>query len=303
MLRFLFRQFVMLVLVFAAIIFLAHFGMYGLANAQMETGAAATSHILQQALSDSLSYYAHLARGDWGAFTTFNRTVAVADVLWPAYKNSLGLMGAALGVAALLGALLGVILTLTKHQATRLSLLTITTIGISVPSFLAVVLLQQVGIQFNATLGRRLVSMAGFEWSLEKMLLPVLILIARPTAYITRSVYISLSQILEEDYMRTAVAKGLPPLRWLFHHALPNLAIPYLSALGVSLRFSFSTLIVVEFLFAWPGLGRNLLAAIGEGLTPLVVGLALAIGLTVLAANFLLDVSYYLIDPRIREEE
>jgi ABC-type dipeptide/oligopeptide/nickel transport system permease component len=212
----------------------------------------------------------------------------------------MGLLLAAMTIAIVFGLIIGAIIALSRWEMIRFPLLTMTAVGISVPSFLAVILLQQIGLQFNTALGFRLISMGGFEWSIEKMLLPVLILTARPLAYVTRTVYISLAQIMEEDYIRTAYSKGLSRFRILFSHAFRNLAIPFLSALGISFRFSLTTLIVVEFLFGWPGIGRNLFSAIRDGQTNLVVTMVLAIGLSVQLINFLLDLSYRIIDPRIR---
>jgi ABC-type dipeptide/oligopeptide/nickel transport system permease component len=272
--------------------------MYTFAARQAEPGSPSP---LTRTWHGTSTYLAELARGDLGTFTQFQRTRSVAGVLGPAFVNSMGLMAAALALAALIGLLLGALLALSKRRSIRFPLLSLTAIGISVPSFLAVVLLQQFGLQFNTALGRTLISMGGFAWSLEKMLLPVLVLAARPIAYVTRIVYLSLREVMEADYIRTAYAKGLSQLHVLLGHALRNLAIPYLSALGVSFRFSLSTLILVEFLFAWPGIGRALFSAVQEGHVALVVALTLAIALTVQTINFCLDVAYRLIDPRTRE--
>jgi ABC-type dipeptide/oligopeptide/nickel transport system permease component len=252
-------------------------------------------------VTDTIAFIGNLAQGNLGTFQSFTRTAPVSEVLGPAYANSLGLLTAAMIIAIVLGLIFGAIIALSRWEKVRFSLLTMTAVGISVPSFIAVILLQQFGLQFNTALGIRLISMGGFEWSFEKMLLPVLILTARPLAYITRTVYISLGRIMEEDYIRTAYSKGLGQFRVLLGHAFRNLAIPFLSALGVSVRFSLTTLIVVEFLFGWPGIGRNLFSAISEGQTNLVVGMVLVIGLSVQLINIALDFSYRIIDPRIRE--
>jgi dipeptide transport system permease protein len=143
--------------------------------------------------------------------------------------------------------------------------------------------------------------MAGFGWDFEHMFLPVLVLAARPLAYLTRAAYLGLSRVMQEDYIRTAFAKGLEMRRTVGVHAIKNVAVPMLTALGVSLRFSLSTLPVVELFFDWPGAGIQFLDAIGRGDAGLVVSLALIFGLTFLTINLLLDILYRLIDPRIRE--
>ncbi len=304
MIRFIIRQIALLIFVCFTIVFLAYLGMHILANqAAAEFGRIAVEAPFLQAVEDTIGFAGNLAQGNLGSYQTFSRTTQVSDVLGPALANSLGLLAAAMAIAALLGVIFGAIIALSRWETIRFPLLTMTAVGISVPSFLAVILLQQIGLQFNTAVGFRLISMGGFEWSLEKMALPVLILTARPLAYVTRTVYISLGQIMEEDYIRTAYSKGLSRFRIILGHAFRNLAIPLFSALGISFRFSLTTLIVVEFLFGWPGIGRNLFSAIAEGQTNLVVAMVLVIGLSVQLINVLLDVIYRVIDPRTRASE
>jgi ABC-type dipeptide/oligopeptide/nickel transport system permease component len=298
MIRMLFRQVAMLLIVCVSIVFLAHLGMNNFDPGQINAGA---SSLLIQTWQDTLSYFNRLAYGDLGTYVDFSRTVLVSEVLWFAYLNSMGLMAIAMGAAALLGLFMGVTLVLTQRRLVRFSLLGLTIVGVSTPSFLAVVLLQQIGLHMNTSLGFRLVRMAGFDWRFETVFLPVLILAFRPLATVTRIVSASLGEILISDYIRTANAKGLSSLRVLFVHAFRNIAIPYLSSLGISFRFSISTLILVEYLFGWPGVGRNLFAAIEANQTNLVVGLVLLIGLTIQMVNLLSDVAFRLIDPRIQD--
>jgi peptide/nickel transport system permease protein len=145
--------------------------------------------------------------------------------------------------------------------------------------------------------------MAGFGWDLEHMLMPVLVLAALPLAYLTRASFLSLSHVMDEEYIRTAFSKGLTQRQTVNAHALRNIAVPVLTALGVSMRFALSTLPVVEFFFAWPGMGRRLLEAIDMRQTLTVVVLATALGLTFLLVNLLLDIAYRMIDPRTRETQ
>jgi peptide/nickel transport system permease protein len=106
---------------------------------------------------------------------------------------------------------------------------------------------------------------------------------------------------MEQAYIRTASAKGLPRDRIVSLHAFRNLAVPVLTAIGVSLRFSLGSLPIVEVFFRWPGVGYQLLNAIDGRQTQLVTTLALAIGLTFLLSNLFLDLVYRLLDPRMRE--
>jgi ABC-type dipeptide/oligopeptide/nickel transport system permease component len=144
--------------------------------------------------------------------------------------------------------------------------------------------------------------MAGFGWDFEHMLMPVLVLSARPLAYLTRATFLSLRQVLQEDYMRTAFAKGLSLPYSMAMHAARNAAVPVLTAVGVAVRFSLGALPVVEFFFAWPGLGRQFLQAIGAQQSSTVIALASALGLTFLLTNMVLDIVYRIVDPRLSFE-
>ena len=232
----------------------------------------------------------------------FGRTpLPQANLLWQAYMNSMGLLLVALVSAAILGLWIGGAAALMRKRRLTLPLLALTLVGISTPSFLAALLLQVGELRFLHTFGRRLVSMAGFGWDFEHMFMPVVVLAALPLAYLTRAGYLALSRVMEEDYMRTAMSKGLSRRQAVNAHALRNVAIPLLTAIGVSIRFSLSTLPVVEFFFAWPGMGRRLLEAIDTRQTTVVVILAAALGLTFLLVNVVLDIAYRVVDPRTRE--
>ncbi len=255
----------------------------------------------KRAWQDTSTFLAGAVQGDLGSMRIASGLVPVKDTLKDAYVNSMGLLLVALAIATVLGLYIGGLAALTKRRALVLPLLTLTILGISAPSFFAGLLLQVGELRYLAITGRRLVSMAGFGWDFEHMLMPVLVLAARPLAYLTRAAFLALTHVMEEDYIRTAFSKGLSLRRIINVHALRNIAIPVLTAVGVSVRFSLSTLPVVEFFFNWPGMGRRLLDALNTRQTPVVVALASALGLTFLFINLLLDVAYRIIDPRVRE--
>lgn len=250
---------------------------------------------------DTRSFFSRALRGNLGSVSASRGPVPVTDLLGEAYLNSMGLLLVSLAGATVVGLLIGGVAALTKRREFVFPLLMLTIVGISVPSFFAGLLLQLGELRYLAIFGRRLVSIAGFGWDAKHMLMPVLVLAARPLAYLTRATFVSLGHTLEEDYMRTAFSKGLALPRAVAVHALRNTLVPLITAVGVSVRFSLSTLPVVEFFFAWPGMGRRLLEAIGARQTSLVVAFSSALGLTFLLANLVLDISYRLIDPRTRE--
>jgi len=301
MLRFVGRRISFIILIWVFIAFFVHLGMRMVRNSELSKPDYNVVRYSKRAWQDTRAFLSGALRGDFGTVRTQRGPVQVKDVLWEAYVNSMGLLLVALASAAVVGIYIGSVAALTKKRALVLPLLTLTILGISTPSFFAGLLLQMGELRYLAIFGRRLVRMAGFGWDFEHMLMPILVLAARPLAYVTRATFISLSRIMEEDYIRTAFAKGLSLRRAVNAHALRNIAVPVLTATGVSLRFSLSTLPVVEFFFAWPGMGRRLLEAIDARETTVVVALASALGLTFLFINLMLDIVYRIVDPRMRE--
>src|SRR5690606_22592169 len=132
------------------------------------------------------------------------------------------------------------------------------------PSFFLGMLLQYGEITFFKATGIRLVPVGGFGWD-RHLILPVLVLAARPIAQVARLTYVRVSAALDEDYVRTAHAKGLRPRGVWGVHIAPSAASTSLTAMGTSLRFSLSSLPVVEYMFGWPGAGRALLSMLRSG--------------------------------------
>jgi ABC-type dipeptide/oligopeptide/nickel transport system permease component len=303
MLRFVGRRLTFIISVCVLIIFSVNLGMRMARNSDVKEPDYEVVKYGQLAWEDTREYIEGLLEGDLG---TINHEllgiIPIWDLLKDTYVKSMGLLLVALGLAALLGLSIGTMAALTKRKWIVPILLLLTILGISTPSFFAGLLLQQGELHYLKTFGSPLVKMSGFGWDYQHMLMPVLVLMARPLAYLTRASFISLSRVMQENYIRTAHSKGLIQRTVVNVHAMRNIAVPVLTAVGVSLRFSLSTLPIVEFFFAWPGIGMRLLEAINTRQTDVVVTLALALGLTFLLINLVLDVAYRYIDPRLREE-
>ena len=289
MVGFVSRRVLSIAAVCVLIIFFVHLGMSMISNSQTS-----------QPSYDLVRHGIH-AWQDTRDFVFGHERPPSMDDLREAYVNSMGLVLTALAVAAVVGIWIGSMAALTKRKRLVLPLLSLTILGISTPSFVAALLLQMGELKYLDIFGQRLVRMAGFGWDFEHMLMPVLVLAAMPLAYLTRAAFLSLTYVMEEDFIRTAFSKGLTLRQTVSGHALRNVAIPMLTALGVSVRFALSTLVVVEVFFAWPGMGTGLLQAIDARETAVVVALAAALGLTFLTVNLLLDIAYRMIDPRMRE--
>lgn len=301
MVRFIGRRLAFIALVLLAIIFSAFLGMDMMRNSDIDEPNYDLRGQSKDAWERTHDFLLEVAKGDLGAVETEIGRISLVSYLWLSYSNSMGLLLVSLLGAALLGLYIGGLAALTRWKNLTLLLLMLTILGISAPSFFAGLLLRQGALNLSDTLGRRLISMAGFGWDIKHMLLPVLVLAARPLAYLTRAAFLGLRRVMEEDYIRTAHAKGLSFGRIVNVHALRNVAVPMLTALGVSIRFSLSTLPVVELFFGWPGMGLRLLEAMDARQSFVVVILASSLGLTFLLINLLLDISFRLIDPRIRE--
>lgn len=315
MISFIARRLLSLLFIALAIIFFTYLGMHMIDNWQApqapppfpsasppvvdEPGGYRLAANTRAAAADTVAYIGLLLRGDLGTAATRGGEQPIGPFLLESYRNSAGLMAMALAAATILGLLFGALAALSRRSAPQYALLLGTIVGISAPSFLIALLLQQGGIMVTRASGTRLVSMGGFAWDFEHLAMPLIVLAARPVAYLTRASFLALGRIMAEDYIRTAYAKGLSRFRVVLTHALKNFAVPFLTSVGVSLRFSLSILPLVEFIFGWPGLGLAILDAIQSRVPILVVTIALALGVTIQLITLLLDLFYTLVDPRI----
>ncbi len=261
-------------------------------------------NLLGQAVRDSQSFLRGLATGNlgfvWRASGRSRVAVPVTTVLMDTYFKSMGLLLVTMLFAAGLGVSMGVLSAYWEGSPLSLGLLTTSLLGVSMPTFFTALLLQVLEIMWYRRTGIRLVPVGGFGWD-SHIILPALVLSTRPLAQLARITSVSLSEAAHQDYVRTAWAKGLPARQVWGEHVLPNAMVPIATALGVSLRFSLGSLPVVEYFFGWPGLGATLLDAIRMRHTNLVIILALALGLTFMLINLLLELAYRFLDPRLRE--
>jgi ABC-type dipeptide/oligopeptide/nickel transport system permease component len=301
MIRFIVRRLAFMILVALAIVFFVFLGMRMARNSTAGLPDYDIGRHARGAIRDTQRYLEDAAEGDFGMTRRGQRDIEVREVLRETYPKSLGLLGAALLLAVVLGVIIGTVAAVRQRSSLAFVLLTLTILGVSTPTFFAAMLLQVANVKSLQMFQFRLAFSGGFGWDWRHMLFPSLVLAARPLAYVTRVAFITLSRVLQEDYIRTAWAKGLSLRQVLNRHAWRNGAVPVLTAAGISLRFSLGSLPVVEYFFDWPGLGDRLLEGIRQGQTDLVVTLALALGLTFLGINLLLDVAYRIIDPRLRD--
>ncbi len=254
-------------------------------------------------LTKTGDYLARLTRGDLGftqagVFTGLPSPViqVIPDLL----AKSFGLLAVSLTLATIIGITLGLLAAYQRRAGWSLTLIVLSIIGVSIPSFFAALLLQLLLIQWTRKMGSPLLPLGGFGWD-KHLILPALVLAARPVAQITRVTFLSIQTILKQDFVRMAHAKGLRGSTVLWRHVARNAAIPVLTTTGLSLRFSLSSLPVVEFFFGWTGMGLVLLKAISQKDDDLTVALTLSLGVVFILVNIFLEAMYRLIDPRLRD--
>jgi peptide/nickel transport system permease protein len=280
--------------VLLAIIFLTYLG-FGLVQGIEFLPA------LGQAASQTAAYLANLARGDLGISLSGSiafRRVPVAELLPNVVLRSLGLLGATFLLSIAVGVPLGSWAAARRYSKKAILLVLASIVGIAVPSFFAALFLQIAAITYTRYAGHSIVPVGGFGWD-KHIILPMLVLAARPVAQITRITYVSVSEIYDQDYIRTAHSKGVRADAVFWVHILRNAAVPILTTIAVSLRFALSSLPVVEVYFGWGGMGQTLLNSIFNGDSDLTIALFLTLGVLFIAINLLLEISYTLIDPRL----
>ncbi|MEA3375965.1 MAG: ABC transporter permease, partial [Chloroflexota bacterium] len=284
------------VVVLLAVIYLSYVGL------SMARGSGVYL-ALKGSVGETVEYVGRLARGDLGrsaAASVTQASVTVAEVLPGMVRKSLGLLGASLVLATMVAVPLGVWGATRGRSVWSLMTVLVSIAGVSVPSFFAAVLLQLGAIRLTRVLGRPVVPVGGFGWD-RHLILPALVLAARPIAQIYRVTYVTVGEVLEQDYVRTARSKGLRELVVVGRHVIRNAAIPILTTVGMSQRFSMSSLPVVEFFFGWPGVGFTLLKSISRQDDNLTVALVLCLGVLFIGVNVVLEGLYRLIDPRLRD--
>ena len=295
------RAFLQSLFIATVIIFFVFFGMLMMEYWEKTGGELHLPVLVEHAWKETTQYLSSLLRGDLGMVTLVYGDEQVSSILWKSFKNSLGLIAISLSIATVLGFFMGLSASVAKKPWQAYLALLLTMLGLSAPVFLVAVLLQTLGIRYTTTFGTRIVSMGGYGWDFEHLAMPVIALMARPLAQITRATYVSLQEIWKEDYIRTAHSKGLRQDYITFVHAFRNLVIPLLTAIGVSFRFVIGVLPVVEFIFGWPGLGLNALTAVQDRIPILFISIALFLGLTIQLINSALAGLSRLADPRLRE--
>jgi peptide/nickel transport system permease protein len=265
---------------------------------EMAVSEAAILNLRQQlGLNDPLhvqygNFLASALRGELGVSILARRTVG--EMIGTNLPSTLSLTLAGLAIAFLIGGVLGILAAVYQNSwIDRLSM-TFAILGVSMPSFWLGLLLIFV---FALRLGWFPATGSG---GLERLVLPAITLGVAGAAVISRMVRSSMLEVMRQDYVRTGRAKGLTEARVVFKHVLRNALIPVLTIVGLEFGRLLSGTVVIEVVFARPGIGRLLVDAILKKDFQVVQGVVLVSAIFYLLVNLIVDLSYSFIDPRIR---
>jgi ABC-type dipeptide/oligopeptide/nickel transport system permease component len=241
------------------------------------------------------NYWRGVLSGDLGV-SLVNPSDRVFEKICERYPATIALALAGLAVAILIAIPLGVTAGTNQGKAIDNIASVVALLGISTPGFvLGPLMIYLFAIKLD------LLPVSGW-YGMEYLILPAVTLGAALAAILTRMVRSSVIEELNEDYVRTARAKGLSERQVIYKHVLKNGLIPVVTVIGLQFGVLLAGAIVTEVIFSWPGLGRLTIDAINSRDYPMVQGCILMIALTYIIANLLTDSAYRLLDPRIKVE-
>ncbi|MGI6853602.1 ABC transporter permease [Mesorhizobium sp. 1B3] len=259
-------------------------------------------------------YLWSLAQGDLG-ISIFQRR-PVADIILERLPATLELATAAILIAILIGLVLGIVAAVWRGTWIDMGVMLIAQLGISMPVFwLGIMLVYVFSVSLgwlpSISRGPALLPALGqaftgngtaLRTSLTHLFLPALSLGLGQAAIISRLVRASVLEVMHEDFVRTARAKGLGRLRVLLVHVLRNALLPIVSVIGLRFGVLLAGAVLTEAIFAWPGLGQLIVTAVSQRDLPLILGLLLTFALMFALVNLIVDLIYGLVDPRISLE-
>ena len=239
-------------------------------------------------------YLKQLSKGDLGDSYRYRRSVN--SILAEHYPNSIKLALAAIFIEIVIGIFAGIVSAVKKYSFWDTLVTISTTLAVCVPIFWLGMMLQ---VAFGLKLG--ILPMSGMgDGSISYYILPSITLASVSTAFVARMTRSSMLEVMSNDYIVTAYAKGLSNFKVIGKHALKNALIPVITLIGLDLGAFMGGAILTETVFNWPGVGRVIYLAILQRDAPVVIGGTLILVLIFVFMNLLVDVIYAWLDPRIR---
>lgn len=243
-------------------------------------------------------FLGNMLKGDFGiSFTQQNRRVN--DIIRDHFPVSATLGILAILFAATGGVLWGALTALYRNRTPDFVIMFLVILGISVPSFVFAALGQLLLVNINSFVGRSVIPVAGWG-TISHMLMPSLVLGLGTMALLTRLMRSSMLEVINEDYIKTARAKGLSPVRIFFKHQLRNAILPVITILGPQIAAITTGGFVVELVFAIPGLGRYFVQAVQQLDYTVIMGTTVFYGAFLVLMVIIVDILYGFIDPRVR---
>ena len=261
-------------------------------SAEAQAALAAKYGLDKPIMQRYATYMTDFLKGDMG-FSLRQRGRTVNDIIFSKFPVSAKLAGIAVAVALLLGIPLGCVAAYNRGKFWDNFVIVLGTCGIAIPSFIvSVLLLYTFGSKLNIlpTIGLN---------DVKSYIMPVTALAFYPAAYITRLMRSSLLDVMGQDYIRTAKAKGVSNFMILFKHALRNAILPIVTYVGPMLAYLMTGSFVVEKIFTIPGLGREFVSCIVNRDYTMIMGTTIILATLVIAANVIVDILYKVIDPRV----
>ncbi len=219
----------------------------------------------------------------------------VIDEIRDGMKVSVRLGVTAAGIALVTGIVLGAVAALRRNKLVDKCIMVLTTACISMPSFI-------MGTLFLLIFALKLAWFPANGETAKGLILPIITLSLSPMANITRLTRSSMLDVLGQDYIRTAKAKGVSPAKIIFGHALKNSLIPVITYFGPMLAYIVTGSLVVEQIFAVSGIGRYFVSSITGRDYPLIMGTTIVLASLIVIMNLLSDIMYKVVDPRINLE-
>lgn len=240
--------------------------------------------------------------GHWGY--SFFGGRPVLDIILERFPATLILMGSALSVAIILGLGIGILGAVKRYSIFDTLATSGALVALSFPTFwfgLMAIFLFAINLRWLPSGGMYEFGEEGNILSLLRhLVLPTMVLALVITATWSRYTRSAFLEVMNQDFMRTARAKGEPQSARLFRHAFPNAAKPLIALLGVELPFLFSGALVTETIFGWPGMGRLFVDSLNMKEYPILMGLMMFTALFVILGNLLADIAIAAMDPRVR---
>lgn len=250
----------------------------------------------------AVKWYAALAQGDLGHSYLLNRSVA--EAVLERLPVTLSLAGLALVLATIMGVLLGILAAIRHNTILDQGAMVTALLGLSIPDFwfgIVLIIFFGVWLGWLPTGGFVPLSEDPAGW-LVSMILPAFTLAITQMGVIARMTRSAMLDVLNQDYIRTARAKGMTSRTVIFVHALRNAMIPIVTVVGVMTGVLLSGAVVIEMVYSLPGVGRLIVGAIQRRDFPIIQGGLLVTACVFVFVNILVDIIYVWVDPRVRDE-